>query len=238
MTLPPIATRSAAYAAVCLTACLFSSGCRLPSRAAESSLASYGQASISYDVAGSCRSLLTAQSDIKPVAFEAEDSAKLDEGDEFVWKSAQLSMQYPHPDALPDMAQVTLRLSCQAPGQDSEVDSETCPLSRGICSDELWVLDIPKGEFDELLVELSKRDVAETSIQDRTAAHLNVMINQKNAASAQNREPQLDEFVKRVYQHGRLRGFIPCQQARRSRPAATPRFPALTQSSFQLDQKL
>ena len=230
MTLPPIATRSAASAAVCLTACLFSSGCRLPSRAAESSLASYDQASISYDVAGSCRSLLTAQSDIKPVAFEAEDSAKLDEGDEFVWKSAQLSMQYPHPDALPDMAQVTLRLSCQAPGQDSEVDSETCPLSRGICSDELWVLDIPKGEFDELLVE--------TPIQKRTAENKKKKNKKKNAASAQNREPQLDEFVKRVYQHGRLRGFIPCQQARRSRPAATPRFPALTQSSFQLDQKL
>ncbi len=220
---------------LCLMVCLIVCGCRLPGRNVDNSMTSYEHATISYDVAGCCRNLLTGESEITPVAYSADQSTAVEDS---VWKSAQLSIQYPHPDEMPDMAQVKLRLSSLAPDDEMPRVSGASPLAGGICNDELWVMDIPKVELDQLLIQLSNRGQTTTDPLPAADAHLNVMVNQQATANTSSREPQLDEFVKRVYQQGRLRGFIPCQQAQQSSPQATPRFPSLTQTSFQLDQKL
>jgi len=223
------------YSALCLVVCLCVCGCRLPGRGVDNSITSYERATISYDVAGCCRNLLTGESEITPVAYSTDQTTASEDS---VWKSAQLSIQFPHPDEVANMAQVKLRLSSLAPDDEMPRVSGTSPLAAGVCNDELWVMDIPKVELDQLLIQLSNRGETGTDQLPAADAHLNVTVNQQDTANTSSREPQLDEFVKRVYQQGRLRGFIPCQQAQQSSPQATPRFPSLTQTSFQLDQKL
>ena len=226
---------------LCVLACVTLAGCRLPHRAAapENEFANYEQATISYDVADRCGALLSADNPITPAAYRSEDTTPGDESSplsDSIWKSAQLSIQYPHPDAVPDMAQVTLRLSCQS--VDADDDAAAAPRCRSLCNDELWVLDIRKGELDRLLMELSGDgffDEAEPSAQ---GARLAVAINDNKIAKPWNREPQLDQLVQQVYQQGRLRGFVPSQQACERQQTASPRFPALTQRSLEFGQKL
>jgi hypothetical protein len=238
MTLQRTAIHPVLFSAICLAVCTFMSGCRLPNRSADNSLASYEHATISYEVAGCCRRILAGESEITPVAYSTDQAATSSVTNESIWKSAQLSIQFPHPDEMADMAQVKLRLSSLAPDDEMPQVSEAGPLAGGVCNDELWVMDIPKVELDQLLIQLSNRGQTAVGHRPVAEAHLNVTVNQQATANTSKREPQLDEFVKRVYQQGRLRGFIPCQQAQQSSPQATPRFPALTQTSFQLDQKL
>lgn len=224
---------------LCLLACVTLAGCRLPHRAStpENGFVNYQQATISYDVADRCGSLLTADSPITPAAYRSEETAPGEETSplsDSIWKSAQLSIQYPHPDAVPDMAQVTLRLSCQS-ADPVAAGAARC---RSLCNDELWVLDIPKGELDRLLMELSGEGFFDKNPPAAEGARLAVAINDNEIAKPWSREPQLDQFVQQVYQQGRLRGFVPSQQACESQPKAAPRFPALTQRSLEFGQKL
>ncbi len=215
-------------------------------------LANYEQASISYDISRNCGTLLNSDATasvndtgISQVAYlNDQDPAVMTEASappctRCIWKTAQLSIQYPHPDSMLGMAQATLRLSAQAPALEPNADPalqfagpkpRACPVSRNFCNDELWVMDLPKAELDQLLTTLSGEGFFDDSALASAGPHLDVSINRMHTAKTWSRTPRLDQFVSRVYAEGRLRGFLSCQQACKS-PRATPRFPESPQRS-------
>lgn len=246
--------RAAKIAAVLILLC--SGGCRLPSRVSldDGGHTNYDRASIAYQIDGAKRRIPLRASSVNTVAFNEYDtattSAKVDSGTDesnSIWKSAQLSIEYPHPEELPGMARASLRLSARSSLSENNVatgaerslasqllrkvglDADTSSANQKMCDDELWVLDLPKAQLDLLLGDLSAGGFFEPQTRPNAGTHLDIRVNHGRTEKAWSPEPRLDDFVMRVYREGRLRGFVPCNQDSAYCPA-TSGFPTLAQN--------
>lgn len=146
------------------------------------------------------------------------------------WKTARLKIEYPHPDAVPDMARATLilsRVELPSPAQPTfgkriadrfnriaafGPEPATCP--NGICAtssgpdDEIWVLDFPKQQLDLLLADLGNTGFFASQTRPGGGAELDVSVDRDRTQKPWTTEPRLDDLVSRVFREGMLEGFI------------------------------
>lgn len=236
--------KSFATTAVIAALCLCAIGCRLPNRVMldDNGRPDYQSAMISYELDGSqCKLPLGAREsgEIKTVAYtvEAESSQSKASGEaDSIWKSARLSIEYPHPDLREGVARATLRLSAHSGTLETASQTEKKPSladqlfnkfgwdstasEQELCNDELWVLDLPKSQLDQFLTDLSSDGFFESNLPYETAASLEVQADFGRTSKRWAPQPKLDQLITRVYREGRLRGFVACEQASAHCPVA------------------
>ncbi len=200
-------------------------GCRGASSlsASKSGTPQYERANIVYDLDGAQRPLPLTNSEVKPVAFDAEPETPHPAPE---WAEATLSIQYPHPDGAADTARATLRLSAEprhdSPstiaqarrwlgwGDGTETASGASPTKEKSPSrdDEIWVLDIPKQQLDLLLTDLQGNGFFQAQTRAQSGTKLDVQLNWGRVQKEWSAEPRLDHFMSRVYREGRLGGLV------------------------------
>jgi hypothetical protein len=228
-----------AYATATMLAalCLCSVGCRLPNRVMldDNGRPDYQTAMISYELDGTQRQLPLGDgeaTEVKTVGYTVDGTApplqpKVES--ESIWKTARLSIEYPHPELQLGMARATLRLSAHVGTGGTASLSEDKPSladqlldkfgwdsndsALELCNDELWVLDLPKSQLDQFLTDLSSDGFFEADLSYETAANLEVDADFGRTSKNWAPQPKLDQLITQVYREGRLRGFVPCQQA-------------------------
>jgi hypothetical protein len=179
-------------------------GCKLPARFAhtESGALKYERANIVYDVNGQQRPIPLGATSIKPVGYD-QPMQRSDNG-EVNWASAKLSIQYPHPDGDRELARAILRLS-------GKPVSTQITKSDAVAGDEIWVLDFPRQQLDLLLSDLAGSGFFEEQQRQEPGTHLDVQVDWGRTRKPWTPEPRLDHFVARVYNEGRLGGFVAAQ---------------------------
>jgi hypothetical protein len=182
-------------------------GCKLPARFArtDSGALKYERANIVYDVNGQQRPLPLGAASIKPVGYDHPESPS--QNGEVNWASAKLSIQYPHPDGNRDLARAILRLS----GKPASATDAKSAKSDVMADDEIWVLDFPRQQLDLLLGDLAGSGFFEEQQRQEPGTHLDVQVDWGRTRKTWTPEPRLDHFVSRVYNEGRLGGFVAAQ---------------------------
>ena len=182
-------------------------GCKLPARFArtDSGALKYERANIVYEVNGKQRPLPLGSASIKPVGYDHPEPAS--QNGEINWAAAKLSIQYPHPDGNRDLARAILRLS----GKPASATDAKPAKSEAVADDEIWVLDFPRQQLDLLLSDLAGSGFFEEQQRQEPGTHLDVQVDWGRTRKTWTAEPRLDHFVSRVYNEGRLGGFVAAQ---------------------------
>ena len=182
------------------------------------------------------------------------------------WKSAVLKIDYPHPEGLTDTARAELRLSrasADAFREDLslsekaiERSSQTVetfvwrtekkvttppPAEEAAAHDELWVLDFPKHELDQMVSDLAEGGIFDEQVRPDGGARIEVSINRKQTTKMWTPDPRLDDLILRTYREGRLEGYIkvvpdgnqatPCAHRFGDQPIVRPSTPAILRQS-------
>jgi hypothetical protein len=221
-----------------LSLALSAVGCKTPAMlgSSDAPISDYREVELTYDVSGQYRDIpldtpliQTASLESTGLGMSGSDSRASGKPLER-WTSAQLSIQFPHPEGKPDLARATLRLAghlakpatpkspSRASGNGSSAtisnlpdlfgseagDELTLPSAR---DDEIWVLDFPKQQLDLLLADLRRAGFFENQTRTDPGTRLEVTLEGSRISKAWTPEPRLDDFLARVHEEGRLSGF-------------------------------
>jgi hypothetical protein len=204
------------------------SGCRSTGsrvRLSETGTPQYQRIHLEYDVDGSARDIPLEGVGLAQVGYERPAPGDLH------WTTAELSIDYPHPEGKAGMARATLRLSNRpkelpAPPVAEEKKSLTTrikeipewftgsepapetPAKPAALDDEIWVLDFPQYQLDLLVLDLSRGGFFEAQQRNQPGTRLDISIDTGRTEKSWTPEPRLDAFVNRVHEEGRLSGFV------------------------------
>ncbi len=150
------------------------------------------------------------------------------------WKGAVLKINYPHPDGLADTARAELRLSRSSADDfrdDLSLAEKTMERVRRTIApltfwrtedeliapssdepeaahDELWVLDFPKHDLDQMVGDLAAGGLFDQQVRPDCGARIVADVNDKQTAKMWTPEPRLDDLILRTYREGRLEGYV------------------------------
>lgn len=183
----------------------------------------YADCNIRYRIASPLRTIVAHRGPSDASILPASHSEMAD-APERDWTAATLTVSYPHPDGIPDMARVELQLLRLVPrefapppsftermkrtlkaspfGQSSMVPAERAGVA--VSAREIRVLDLPQYEIDLLILELARSGFFDAQHRPTGKAAINVRIDRGQTAKRWTAEPRLDELVARVYCDGQL----------------------------------
>ncbi len=180
----------------------------------------YNMAHFVYEMDGRFRTIPLDDDRLTQAAYEAGPLVGDKRSER--WTVARLTIHYPHPDGVPNLARATLRLSgrhrdglaaspaaLDEPGliDDSDESSPRPAHVSPACDDEIWVLDVPRQQVDELIDELKRAGYFTPQQRTQPGTQLEVEVDRVHSVKAWTPEPRLDDFVSRVRNEGTLMGF-------------------------------
>lgn len=149
------------------------------------------------------------------------------------WTTAQLSIQYPHPNGSDDQGQVKLRISRHAPDtkfvspamrtmglakfcreNQENVLAASSTKSNAPTSglDEVWLLDVSKKELDRIVADLHSGGFFDRQKRPMGDTLLTVKRGLVKTSKRWTSEPVLENLIGLVYQKGELAHFITCRE--------------------------
>jgi hypothetical protein len=192
-----------------LLACSLGSGCRANANRALTDAGDgprYRRAKLVYELDAFQRPLPLSTTIIDPTTFEVE--VPRDKEPLAGWTTAQLSIDYPHPDGDGSRARAVLRLSNQEVHTEgiAVVDEDSQQPAE---AHEIWILDFPKQQLDLLLTDLNGSGFFQKQIRRSAGTFLDVRLDRGRTQKTWTPEPRLDYFVARVYCEGTQEDLTP-----------------------------
>lgn len=199
-------------------------GCRLPYKVqvGDGGAPEYSELNVSYTLRSS-----RLTSDTDPETGIRQASAIVEQTPlDGTWPEARLKIEYPHPESRTGYARASLRIGRTpilperpsithriADGFRSLTGSDSFDSCNPGLHDEVWALDVPKEDIDEILIALARRGYFDDQTRPTGEASIRVQVDRGSTEKVWTSEPALDELIQRIRSDGWIAGFIECEES-------------------------